>query len=73
MKPKKKLKAAVFNTNERSIVNMTIGDSWNSVVSQKFTWSLDYDGVHYGDYSEWYSSFRILTNKIGRASCRERV
>ena len=50
------------NANARSIVSMTIGDSWNSVVSQKFTWSLDYDGVHYGDYAEWYSSFRILTN-----------
>ena len=50
------------NANARSIVSMTIGDSWKSVVSQKFTWSLDYDGVHYGDYAEWYSSFRILTN-----------
>lgn len=50
------------NANARSIVSMTIGESWNSVVSKKFTWSLDYDGVHYGDYAEWYSSFRILTN-----------
>lgn len=50
------------NANARSIVSMTIGESWVSVVSQKFTWSLDYDGVHYGDYAEWYSSFRITTN-----------
>lgn len=49
------------NANARSIVSMTIGDSWNSVVSQKLTWSLDYGGVHYGDFAEWYSSFRITT------------
>ena len=50
------------NANARSIVSMTIGDSWNPVVSQKLTWSLDYNGDHYGDFAEWYSSFRILTN-----------
>lgn len=50
------------NANQRSIVSMTIGESWVSVVSKKLTWSLDYEGVHYGDFSEWYSSFRIVTN-----------
>lgn len=50
------------SVNARSIVSMSIGESWKSVVSKKITWSLDYDGVHYGDYAEWYSSFKILTN-----------
>lgn len=38
------------NANQRSIVSMTIGESWVSVVSKKLTWSLDYEGVHYGDF-----------------------
>lgn len=50
------------NINERSTVSMTIGDSWASIISRKLTWSLDYDGVHYGDFAEWYSTFRIYTN-----------
>ena len=51
-----------ISTCSYDIVSMTVGDSWKSAVSQKLTWSLDYDGVHYGDFSEWYSSFKIITN-----------
>ncbi|MDE6442587.1 MAG: hypothetical protein K2L12_07560 [Clostridia bacterium] len=50
------------NTNSRSVASMAIGDSWTSTTSKKFTWSLDYDGVHYGDAAEWYSNFIIVTN-----------
>ncbi len=57
-----KLCEEYISTCSNDIVSMTIGDSWKSVVSQKLTWSLDYDGVHYGDFSEWYSSFKIITS-----------
>lgn len=61
------------NANARSIVSMTIGDSWNSVVSQKFTWSLDYDGVHYGDYAEWYNCLIETKSKTLIAGCKNSI
>lgn len=48
--------------NSRSILSMEIGDSWKPDFSKKITWSLDYDGIHYGDFAEWYTTFTILTN-----------
>jgi len=50
------------NANARSIVSMAIGQSWSLVTSKKITWSLDYEDIHYGDFAEWYSSFKILTD-----------
>lgn len=48
--------------NANNVVTMSIGTSWQTELSQKLTWSLDYEGIHYGDFSEWYTSFRIISN-----------
>lgn len=46
----------------RSLSSISIGDSWELIWSDKIVWSLDHEGIHFGDFSEWYSTYQIITS-----------
>lgn len=42
--------------------SFSVGNAWTKSHSYKLTWSLDYEGMHYGDFSEWHDSYYAFSN-----------
>ncbi len=54
------IKRNAFLSNNSSF---QLGSDWAQTFSTKINASLDYEGLHYGDFSEWKEIYYIKTNK----------
>ncbi len=56
------LKNQFLKSSAENMSSLEISGDWSFNHSYKYNWSLDYENVHYGNYSEWHNSYEVSSN-----------